>query len=317
VYAHAETRVTDAIDRLRALGLSEAGVLSSTGVAAHQRRREEGSITPKALALYAADLERIVSVAGSGGSAIPVDFWDVCSPAMRRARRDEYRDEYQMARLLARPAFQPYLALLGHAFSRLAAMKQGSGASAVTTALAILDDAAAYIRAGHATQMVSALPWLDQRRQAIFLWQQLLTGSTRRLPLIGLEIIPHGVWGRFNVATMWQYAINSSAEVSAIWGVSGFHCDYVGPARNANQIEHMAISAVTQLIFHVPVAALSAVEYAQWRLQPGVEEDEARADIALNQAIGRDLLPYFSVDNPVRACERLTQALSQPATRSQ
>ena len=78
----------------------------------------------------------------------------------------------------------------------------------------------------------------------------------------------------------------------------GFHPDYVGPASNNNQIEHMAISAVTQRVFHVPVSALSAVEYAQWKLQRGVAESEARADIALNEAVARDLLPYYSVDNP-------------------
>ena len=77
----------------------------------------------------------------------------------------------------------------------------------------------------------------------------------------------------------------------------------------------MAISAVTQRVFHVPVAALSAVEYAQWRLQRGVEESEARADSALNEAVARDLLPYYSVSNPQRAAERLIEALSQPAPK--
>jgi hypothetical protein len=101
-----------------------------------------------------------------------------------------------------------------------------------------------------------------------------------------------------------------------LWGVSGFHPDYVGPASNNNQIEHMAISAVTQRVFHIPVVALSAVEYAQWKLQSGVEKDEAHADIALNRAVARDFLPYYSVDNPTRATKRLTEALSQPSLRS-
>lgn len=298
----------DAVERLRALGLSERGALSSTGVAQHQRQRAEGTITPRTLDLYATSLERIVARASVGEHAIPVDFWDVCSPAMRHARYDEYR----MARTLAQPDLQSYLALLGRAFDRFVAMKSGAGAMAVAAALAILEDASAYIRSGHSTRTVRALPWLNQPQQTLVLWQQLLTGSTRRLPVIGLEIIPHGIWGRFNVATIWRYA---SVGSDAAWGVSGFHPDYVGPATNANQIEHMAISAVTQLMYHVPVAALSAVEYAQWRLQRGVEEDEARADIALNHAIARDLLPYFSVDNPARSVERLMQTLSQPAPK--
>jgi hypothetical protein len=301
-------RAADAIARLRALGLSEDGVLGSTGVARHQQRRAEGTITPPMLDLYATSLERIVARASAGEYAIPVDFWDVCSLAMRRARYDEYR----MARTLAKPDLQPYLALLGRAFGRFAAMKTGADTTATATALAILEDVSAYIRSGASTRPIHALPWLDQPQQAFVLWQQILTGSTRRLPLVGLEVIPHGMWGRFNVVMMWRQA---NAGSDATWGVSGFHADYVGLESNANQIEHMAISAVAQRVFHIPVVALSAVEYAQWRLQTGVEEGEARADMALNHAIARDLLPYYSVDNPARACARLAQALRQPTPK--
>jgi hypothetical protein len=297
----------DAVARLRALGLSEDGVLGSTGVARHQQRRAEGTITPPMLDLYATSLERIVARASAGVDTIPMDFWDVCSPAMRRARYDEYR----MARTLAQPDLQPYLALLGRAFGRFVAMKTGADTS-VATALAILEDVSAYIRSGASTRPIHALPWLDQPQQAFVLWQQILTSSTRRLPLVGLEVIRHGMWGRFNVVMMWRQA---NAGSDATWGVSGFHADYVGSASNANQIEHMAISAVAQRVFHIPVVALSAVEYAQWRLQPGVEEGEARADMALNHAVARDLLPYYSVDNPARARARLVQALSQPAPK--
>jgi hypothetical protein len=77
----------------------------------------------------------------------------------------------------------------------------------------------------------------------------------------------------------------------------------------------MAISAVTQRVFHVPALALSAVEYAQWKLQGGVKESEARADSALNYAVAREFLPYYSVNNPRRAAERLIEALSQPAPK--
>jgi hypothetical protein len=115
--------------------------------------------------------------------------------------------------------------------------------------------------------------------------------------------------------TMWQYARGRGGERAALWGVSGFHPDYVGPASNNNQIEHLAISAVAQRVFHVPALALSAVEYAQWKLQRGVEESEARADSALNHAVARNLLPYYSVNNPRRAAEWLIQVLSQPAPK--
>jgi hypothetical protein len=297
----------DAIARLRAVGLNERSVYNSTGVATHQRRLNERAITAQTVEEYAADLERIVERTGDGTHPIPLDFWDASSPAMRRARYDEYR----MARTFVQPDLTPYLALLGRAFGHFAGMK-ADDITAVAAALAILEDASAYIRAGHSTRMIPALRWLSQPQQALILWQQILTGSTRRLPLIGLEIIPHGIWGRFNVVTMWRFA---NAGRSAGWGVSGFHPDYVGPARNKNQIEHLAISAVAQRVFHVPVVALTAVEYAQWRFQRGVEEGEARADMALNVAVARDLLPYYTVDNPSRACARLAQALSQPAPK--
>lgn len=300
----------DAIERLHALGLSESGVLGSTGVAQHQQRLRDGAVSLQTLDEYPASLERIAAQASVGERAIPIDFWDVCSPEMRRA----HYDEYSMARTLALPELAPYLALLGRAFDRFAAMKSGVGTS-VASALAILEDTSAYIRSGGSTRMIRALPWLDQPQQALVLWQQILTGSTRRLPLVGLEVIPHGMWGRFNVTTMWQYARGTGGARAALWGVSGFHPDYVGPASNNNQVEHMAISAVTQRVFHVPVAALSAVEYAQWRLQRGVEESEARADSALNEAVARNLLPYYSVSNPQRAAERLIEALSQPAPK--
>jgi hypothetical protein len=311
--AHASSDVrgpTDAIERLRALGLSEDGVLGSTGIATHWRRMRDETISAGMLDRYATALERIVSRASAGEHAISTDFWDVCSPAMRRAHYDEYR----MARTLAQSDLQPYLALLGRAFERFAGMKAGAD-TAVATALAILEDTSAYVRSGGSTRMIRALPWLNQPQQALMLWQQILTGSTRRLPAIGLEVIPHGMWGRFNVTTMWQYRRDVGGARAALWSVTGFHPDYVGPTSNNNQIEHMAISAVTQRVFHVPVVALSAVEYAQWRLQPGVEEGEARADIALNQAVARDLLPYYSVDNPRRAVERFIETLSQPSPR--
>jgi hypothetical protein len=187
----------DAIERLRALGLSESGVLGSTGVEQHRQRLHDGAISPQALDEYAASLEGIAARASAEEHSIPVNFWDACSPEMRSAHYDEYR----MARTLALAELAPYLALLGSAFERFAAMKSGAD-TAVATALTILEDVSAYVRAGHSTRMIRALPWLDQPRQALVLWQQMLTGSTRRLPLIGLEVIPHGMWGRFNVTTM-------------------------------------------------------------------------------------------------------------------
>jgi hypothetical protein len=196
----------DAIERLRALGLSESGVLGSTGVTRHRRRLRDGLVSPQVLDKYAASLERITAQTSAGEHGIPVDFWDVCSPEMCCA----HYDEYHMTQTLALPELASHLALLGRAFARFAVMKSGkSGAdTAVVVALAILEDTSAYIRAGHSTRMLRALPWLDQPQQALVLWQQILTGSMRRLPLIGLEIIPHGMWGRFNVTRLYSEGLH-------------------------------------------------------------------------------------------------------------
>jgi hypothetical protein len=193
----------DAIARLRALGLSGSSILGSTGVAQHQRRLRDGAVSLQTLDEYAANLERIAARASVGERAIPIDFWDVCSPEVRRAHYDEYR----LARMLALPELAPYLALLARAFARFAVMKSRAD-TAVAAALAILEDTSAYIRAGHSTRMIRALPWLDQPQQALILWQQILTGSTRRLPLVGLEIIPHGMWGRFNVTRLYSEGLH-------------------------------------------------------------------------------------------------------------
>ncbi len=86
-----------AIERLRALGLSESSLLGSTGVAQHQRRLRDKAVSLQTLDEYAASLERIAAQANAGEHAHSMDFWDVCSPEMRRAHYDEYR----MARTLA------------------------------------------------------------------------------------------------------------------------------------------------------------------------------------------------------------------------
>jgi hypothetical protein len=195
--------LADAIERLRALGFSESSILGSTGVAQHQRRLRDGAISSQTVDEYAASLERIVAQSNAGEHSIPVDFWDVCSPDMRRA----HYDEYHMARTLALPELALYLALLARAFARFALMKSGAN-TAVATALAILEDTSAYIRSGASTRMIRALPWLDQPQQALVLWQQILTGSTRRLPLVGLEVIPHGMWGRFNVTKLYSIGLH-------------------------------------------------------------------------------------------------------------
>ena len=120
-----------------------------------------GTLSLQTLDEHAASLERIVARTDAGEHPIPVDFWDVCSPATRRA----HYDEYYMAHTLALPELAPYLALLGRAFDRFARMKSGAD-TAVAVALAILEDTSAYIRSGGSTRMIRALPWLDQPQRA-------------------------------------------------------------------------------------------------------------------------------------------------------
>lgn len=292
---------------LRTLGLSEAGVLGSIGVQRHQARVQQGAIAPAVLLTFAQDLAHLTQLTSADNSTISVDFWDVESPRMQRDGWDVYR----LAHFLSQPEYVPYVRLLGRSFQYLARVRRGER-TAVGVACDILCDCARYVAAGEPVLPATRVR-RDPTRQALTLWLHIVAGASRRLPLVGWELLPQSIWTRCNVATMWEYQIGKPLSASAIWGLSGFHQDFIGTSHNNNQIEHLTISAYLQIARHVPLAALNLVEVGEWLLPPHAPFAEARADMRLNRAITRHFAPRFQVDRPSHACRALELALASPA----
>ncbi len=306
-----ETAEMEAVlERLAATGVSELPVLRSTGLKGHRQRLEAGDINVATLSQYAGDLQLLSATAAQAGTPIPIDFWDVRSGAMQAAAIDEYT----LARKLAAPEFRPYIELLARCYGLLSEFKRAGGSqrerTAVATALGILLEVARYIQGGHPTEMTRTRPNLNSEQQAIFLWQQILTGTNRQVPYLGRDAYTHSYWGRFNVTEMWRYEIGEDISVDKIWGLSGFDYAFIRDPHNTNQIEHMAITSLAQIVLRLPVMILNVLEDLESLLRKA-SWIEGAADKALNRAVAREFCPYFNMDNPQLACERLERALSR------
>jgi hypothetical protein len=284
-------------------GLSAAGTLNSTGVARHLARLGEGLVTRDSLARYAADLSALSEGVGAG---VPADFWDVRTDAMAASGSDEYA----MAHRLAGPDHLAYVSLLGRCFDRLRGFKERGEGTSVSTALGILRETAAYVRAGHVCDMAACRAAMSPDQRAIFLWQQILTGTNRQVPYLNRDAYSHGIWGRFNVVEMWRYHAGAEVPVDEVWGLSGFAQPFIGDATNTNQIEHMAISAVAQIVLGLPALVLDIVEELEWILRKG-SYAASKADERVNRAVARRLRPLFRVDDPEPACSSLEAALRE------
>ena len=294
-------------EQLRALGLSASGRLRSTGIDAHRNRLETGQVSGEKLARYAADLRVLTELTGAQGVKLPVDFWDVQTPAMQVVGLDEYA----LVNALAANPYRSYVSFLARCYGHLTAFKQGAGTTAVTTSLSLLRESAAYIQGGNTRVMATLRSRLHPEQQAIFLWQQVATGTNRQIPYVHRDAYTHSYWSRFNVVEMWHYQVQDEIGVDATWGLSGFHPGYIRDPANTNQIEHAAISALSQSVLHIPLFLLNALEDAQWLLRESSLES-ARADKAVNCAVARHFLPHFTLQNAPAACARLEQALSRP-----
>jgi len=284
-------------------GLSETAVLQSTGVVCHLDRLEHGTVRDETLLQYAANLTSLQS--SDHKCRIPVDFWDV------RANTSEIngRTEYDVVAEISAPDWREYTALLHRSFAHLCALKSGSGGTAVATALAILRETASFAHsAGDVAGRTLSRPGLTPKQQAIFLWQQILTGTHRQIPWIHRDAYSHGTWARFNVVEMWRYRAGAEISVDDIWGLTGFSPSFLGDAGNTNQIEHMAISAVAQSVLGLPVIVLNLVEELEWIMRQGTRA-ASKADEQLNLAVARILLPKFRVEDPEPACSAMEQAL--------
>jgi hypothetical protein len=296
--------------QLAAAGLSETKVLRSVGLATHRQRLEAGAVDAATLAHYADDLRILSETSARAGTPIPVDFWDARTEAMAAAGIDEYA----LVRKLAAPEFQPYIELLARCYGLLRTFKRAGDApprTAVGTALNILQEVAGYIRAGHPTEMTRTRPRLTPEQQAIFLWQQILTGTNRQVPYLGRDAYTHSYWGRFNVVEMWRYEIRQDAWIHGIWGLSGFDNFFIRDPHNTNQIEHLAITSLAQIVLRLPLMLLNTLEDLESLLHQA-SWIEGAADKALNRAVAREFCPFFTLEDPQSACERLERVLATP-----
>ena len=293
--------------QLQALELSAAGLLRSTGIAGHRKRLEAGEVSAEMLARYAADLCVLAELAYAEGADVPIDFWDARTPAMQAVGLDEYA----LVNALAANPYRPYVSFLARCYGHLWAFKQGGQTTAVAAALNLLRESAAYIQGEHPRVMTRSRRRPRGEQQAIFLWQQVTTGTNRQVPHLHRDAYTHSYWGRFNVVEMWHYHIQKDIGVDAVWGLSGFHPGYVRDPANTNQIEHVTISALSQSVLRLPAFLLNGLEDAQWLLHESSLE-AARADQAVNRAVARHLLPCFTLQSVELACVRLEQALARP-----
>jgi hypothetical protein len=329
-------------------GLSLAGVLMSSGVTRHIERMEHGEVSRDTLVQYAADLTFLREQTNAWGAAIPVDFWDVghgddlaqrrknaksleeagsfssrgsAGFSVRRtvrreaplaekfiSRRSAEQDEYAVAHAFSQPEYLEYVRLLGRCYGHLCDFKAGRNGTAVTTALTLLRETAAYVCAGHCRDMASTCPAAKPEQQAIFLWQQIVAGTNRQVPYIHRDAYTHGAWGRFNVVAMWQFSIGAKASVDEVWGLSGFSEPFIGDATNTNQIEHMTITALAQIVLGIPAVLLVVLEEMEWMLRKGTYA-ASKADERVNRAVARHFRPLFRLEDPGPACEALEQAL--------
>lgn len=285
-------------------GLSQVSVLNSTGIAGHFGRLSGGLAETATIVQYAADLAELSAISAEGGEAIPADFWDV-RPSAATAT---WNDEYSTARNLVHD-YSGYVRLLGASFRKLVALNEQRAGTAVSVSLAILADAAAYVRSGGCVAMTDSRRGLCAEQQAIFLWQQIVSGTNRQIPYLHRDAYSHGRWSRFNVVEMLRYRLRRDIAVDEAWGLTGFAIRFIGDSSNTNQIEHMAISAVAQSVLRIPTFVLDIVEELEWLLRKGTRE-ASRADERVNRAVSRCLLKEFQVDNPGPACARLQQELA-------
>ncbi|WP_193139049.1 hypothetical protein [Meridianimarinicoccus sp. MJW13] len=296
----AEVSRNEVHQALRDAGLSEQPLLGDISIAGHLARLDEGAVTSAQLMEYADGLRVLALRTGDAGRQIPSAFWDVDTDQLRA----DGWDAYGVVEALASAEGEPYLAALGAAYTRFHAFKLAdlSGAdtddTALDTALDLFEPANDLIDAVPPEHMLETSEFIGGKEQAaLYLWQQLVVGSSRRNPLTHIKLFNHGFTTRFHVGTIWQYDTGIAQDNSTIWGVSGFAPVFVGPPENNNQIEHMSISMTVQGILREPLLLLEAFEEIE-ALVGSSSAGEAAADDALNAAIQQAFLPGFEDDLP-------------------
>lgn len=202
---------------------------------------------------------------------------------------------------------------LGSAYARFHRFKtqaQGRTDTALDTALDLFVPVIALLETQSLDEMIERSPYITTPEQAaLYLWQDVVSGSSRRNPLTRHKVFDHGFATRFHVGTIWQYQTGRAELDGDIWGVSGFAARFVGPPENNNQIEHMSISMVIQGLLREPLLVLDAFEELE-RLTGVASAEEAAADTALNEAIHDVFVPSFHGNLP-QAIEALRHHLRE------
>lgn len=275
-------------DRLLTVGLHPTGALSDLGVDDHLERLAAGEVDAATLLAYADAIETLSARSAARGQPLPPTLWDVTTPALLEAGWTVY----SLTEALASEAGTIHVDLLSDAYGAFL----GTRPDALEGALAILPLARTYVealpeeaRAEHAAHAQT------DGEATLLIWQALLSGTTRHNPLTHRPLYSHGFVGHFSVPHIHQYATAQGLTPSQVWGVEGFNARFVGPPSNANQVEHMGISALLQGVAGVPGAVLNAIE----ALEVSVDHEDpaaASADRALNGVVREVLLPRVDDD---------------------
>ena len=281
--------------QLRAAGLNETPVLNDTAISGHLARLAHGEVTVATLEQYAQNLIDLNKYTTARGTRIPTSFWDVRTPEMTATNWDEY----WIVNQIAVPEAEPYLRFLADGYQRFNQFKVQEGSSTDTALDAALD--LLLLADDYYASNVGPPPDDPQERAGyahakLMVWQSLVAGSTRTNPLTKQPLFSHSLYARNNIGTMYQHELGRVMGIAEVWGVTGFDPHFVGIAANNNQIEHLSISTLLQMVLNEPLVALNAIEQEK-RLKGEATAAEAAADTALNQAIHDVLAPLYIQDS--------------------
>jgi hypothetical protein len=299
----AEEETTFVAQRLREAGLNETPVLGATAITGHLARLENGAVGEETLLQYADNLIYLNEYTTANGGSIPASYWDVRSPEMI----ENGWDEYGIFQQIAVPEAEPYL-LLAKGYGRFLQFKAAE-ASGDDTALDAALDMFAFVEDYWTT--LSPEPIDESSAEEVqgiangklLVWQSPVAGSTRINPLTGKPMFSHSIFARNNVGTMYQDDLGEAMSIADIWGMTGFAPQFVGIPENNNQVEHMSISMLLQMVMAEPVAVLDAIE--EEKVMTGqADAAEANADMALNNAIHNEFAPSFA-ENGLRTVDQL------------
>ncbi len=217
-------------------------------------------------------------------------------------------DEYGVVQQIAVPEAEPYLLLLAKGYGRFLQFKAAE-ASGDDTALDAALDMFAFVEDYWTTLNPESIDESSAEEVEgiangkLLVWQSLVAGSTRINPLTDMPMFSHSIFARDNVGTMYQYDMGETMSIADVWGVTGFAPQFVGIPGNNNQVEHMSISMVLQIVLQEPLTVLDAIE--EEKVVTGqADSAEANADMALNNAIHNEFAPSFS-ENGLLAVEQL------------